>query len=291
MILARRPPRFALIVALTCAALLLLYNPYRLSPSTPAPAPALLQHNVQFRPSSFNWSTAKLFYPVSTPLTPLPTGKPLNLPSVQHDFGAKNPHPEAPKRQKAVRDVFKKSYGSYKRYAWTRDELTPVSLSGKDTFGGWAASLVDSLNTLWIMGFRNEFYTAAEVAAQLDWAKTTKQSANMFKTTIRHLGGLLSAYDLSSEVTLLEKAKELGDMLYMGFNTPNRIPGFWINFKDAKKGSQLASAHDPSASPYSLSLKFTQLSQLTSNIKYFNTINHISRFLERTQYQSRLPGI
>ncbi|WYZ36709.1 hypothetical protein EsH8_II_000215 [Colletotrichum jinshuiense] len=289
MILARRPPRFTLIVALTCVALLLLYNPYQLSTSTPAPG--LPQHNVQFRPSSFNWSTAQVFHPVSTPLAPLPTGKPLSLPRVQHDFGVANPHPEAPKRQKAVRDAFKKSYNSYKRYAWTRDELTPVSMAGKDTFGGWAASLVDSLDTLWIMGFHDEFYAAAEVAAQLDWTNTTEQSANMFETTIRHLGGLLSAYDLSGEVALLEKAKELGDMLYMGFDTPNRIPGFWINFKDAKEGSQLAGTHDPSASPSSLSLEFTRLSQLTGDIKYFDAVNRISRFLERTQYQSRLPGM
>ncbi|GJC85861.1 endoplasmic reticulum mannosyl-oligosaccharide 1,2-alpha-mannosidase [Colletotrichum liriopes] len=210
---------------------------------------------------------------------------------VAHVYGAVNPHPKAPRRQKAVRDVFKKSYDSYKRYAWTHDELTPVSARGKDTFGGWAASLVDSLDTLWIMGFRTEFYAAAEVAVQLDWAKTTEKSANIFETTIRHLGGLLSAYDMSGEAALLEKAKELGDMLYMGFDTPNRIPGFWMNFDDAKKGTQLAGSHDPSASPCSLSLEFTHLSQLTGDMKYFDAVNRVTRFLERTQYQSKLPGM
>lgn len=71
----------------------------------------------------------------------------------------------------------------------------------------------------------DDFYQAAQFAAQLDWANTTETSANLFETTIRHLGGLLSAYDLSGEPALLDKAKELGDMLYMAFDTPNRLPG------------------------------------------------------------------
>ncbi|KZL80615.1 glycosyl hydrolase family 47 [Colletotrichum incanum] len=292
MIAPRRPPRLTLIVILAFVAVLLLYNPYWLStPIVTLKSPQSPQHNVQFRPSSFNWSTAHQFYPVSDPITPLPTGRPLRLPQVQHVYGAVNPHPKAPRRQKAVRDVFKKSYDSYKRYAWTHDELTPVSARGKDTFGGWAASLVDSLDTLWIMGFHAEFHAAAEIAAQLDWARTTEKSANIFEMTIRHLGGLLSAYDMSGEAALLEKAKELGDMLYMGFDTPNRIPGFWMNFEDAKKGTQLAGSHDPSASPCSLSLEFTHLSQLTGDMKYFDAVNRITRFLERTQYQSKLPGM
>ncbi|KAI8159335.1 hypothetical protein K4K49_002700 [Colletotrichum sp. SAR 10_70] len=289
MILPRRPPRLLLVVATTFILILLIYNPYWLSAPKKAPRP--VQHNIQFRPSSFNWTAARQFHPVSTPLARLPTGNPLKLPRIQNDFGVANPHPEAPKRQKAVRDVFKKSYDSYKRYAWTRDELEPVTAGAKDTFGGWAATLVDSLDTLWIMGFKEEFYAAAEVAVQMDWAKTAEKSANMFETTIRHLGGLLSAYDLSGEIALLEKAKELGDMLYMGFDTPNRIPGFWLNFEDATKGTQLAGTHDPSASPCSLSLEFTRLSQLTGDMKYFDAVNRITRFLERTQFKSKLPGM
>ncbi|KAL0932281.1 glycosyl hydrolase family 47 protein [Colletotrichum truncatum] len=290
MILPRRPPRFIFAVVIVFILILLIHNPSWLSPSTSSPRVA--RHKIQFKPSSFKWTTAHQFYPVSSPLTPLPTRKTLKLPRIQHEFGTTaNPHPDASKRQKVVRDVFKKSYDSYKRYAWMRDELTPVSADGKDTFGGWAATLVDSLDTLWIMGFKDEFYAAAEVAARMDWMNTVEKSANMFETTIRHLGGLLSAYDLSGEAALLEKARELGDMLYMGFDTPNRIPGFWINFEDAKNGAQLAGTHDPSASPCSLSLEFTRLSQHTGDMKYFDAVNRISRFLERTQSQSKLPGM
>jgi mannosyl-oligosaccharide alpha-1,2-mannosidase len=194
-------------------------------------------------------------------------------------------------RQKAVRNAFIRSWDGYKEHAWLRDELAPVSRGGKTTFGGWAATLVDTLDTLWIMDLHDEFNIAAAAAAQLDWANTTDTSANLFETTIRHLGGLLSAYDLSGETALLKKATELGNMLYMAFDTPNRLPGFWLNFEDAKRGRQTAGTNDPSASPCSLSLEFTRLAQLTGDAKFYDAISRINDFLERTQNQSKLPGM
>jgi len=141
------------------------------------------------------------------------------------------------------------------------------------------------------MDLHDDFYLAAAAAVQLDWANTTETSVNLFETTIRHLGGLLSAYDLSREPALLQKATELGNMLYMAFDTPNRLPGFWLNFEDVRQGSQIAGTNDPSASPCSLSLEFTRLSQLTGDPKFFDAISRVVDFLERTHQASKLPGI
>ncbi|TDZ25192.1 Endoplasmic reticulum mannosyl-oligosaccharide 1,2-alpha-mannosidase [Colletotrichum orbiculare MAFF 240422] len=295
MILRPQHPSRLLVLAVAVFVLvLLLLNPYWLAAPRPRPRPrppvARAPRNIQFKPSSFNWTDARQFHPITTPLTHLPEGNPLKLPPIQHAFVA-NAHPEAPKRQKAVRDVFEKGFASYKRFAWGRDELRPVSAGARDTFGGWAASLVDALDTLWIMGFEDDFYAAAEVAAQLDWAATGSKSANMFETTIRHLGGLLGAYDLSGEAALLDKARELGDMLYMGFDTPNRMPGFWLDFEDARAGRQVAGTSDPSAAACSLALEFSRLSQLTGDMRYFDAVNRVRQFLERTQFQTRLPGL
>lgn len=110
----------------------------------------------------------------------------------------------------------------------------------KDPFGGWAATLVDCMDTLWLMDLKDDFYEAAGAAVKMDWSNTTATAINLFETTIRHLGGLLSAYDLSGESALLLKATELGDMLYIAFDTPNRIPGFWLDFEKAKDGLQIA---------------------------------------------------
>jgi mannosyl-oligosaccharide alpha-1,2-mannosidase len=186
-----------------------------------------------------------------------------------------------------------RSWKDYKQHAWLHDELKPLTGGHKDPFGGWAATLVDSLDTLWIMGLKDEFYEAAAAAVAIDFANTTTgtTSVNLFETTIRHLGGYLSAYDLSGEPALLEKAKELGRLLYIAFDTPNRIPGFWLDFEDAKAGRQLAGTHDPSASPASLSLEFTRLAQLTGEDKYYDAIHRVTTFLERTQEDSKLPGM
>lgn len=93
--------------------------------------------------------------------------------------------------------------------------------------------MVDSLDTFWIMGLHDEFQDAA---AAIGWHDTTESGINLFETTIRHLGGLLSPYDLSGEPALLSKARELDEMLYHVFDTSNRFLGFWLTFKDARTG-------------------------------------------------------
>jgi mannosyl-oligosaccharide alpha-1,2-mannosidase len=209
-------------------------QPYSITPPPPYTAP------LKFKSSNFDWTTAKQFFPAES-LTALPKGKPSKLRSIQHQFQKSHADDTVTKkRREAVREAFIRSWKSYKDHAWLHDELTPVSGGFKDPFGGWAATLVDCLDTLWIMDLKEEFYEAAAVAVQLDWSHTSESGINLFETTIRHLGGLLSAYDLSKEPTLLAKAVELGDMLYMAFDTPNRIPGFWLNFEDARTGTQVA---------------------------------------------------
>ena len=172
-----------------------------------------------------------------------------------------------------------------------KDELTPISGVGKDTFGGWAATLIDNLDTLWILDLKDDFNLAVEAVATIDWAKTTETACILFETTIRHLGGLLSAYDLSSERVLLWKAIELGDMLYAGFDTPNRMPPFWLDFEKAKTGGLVAEDHEPSAAVCSLSLEFTRLSQITGDQKYYDAIARVTALLERHQNSTRLPGM
>jgi mannosyl-oligosaccharide alpha-1,2-mannosidase len=250
---------------------------------------------LEYVKSSFDWSTLPQRHPVST-LTALPRGPPLKLPRVQHDFASDGPvstqRLELLKaRRLEVKNAFIKSWKSYKWYGWMFDEVTPVSGVGKNTFGGWAATLVDALDSLWIMGLKDDFYAAAAAAATIDWSVTEETSVNFFETTIRHLAGLLSAYDLSQEETLLRKAIELGDMLYCAFDTPTRMPPFWLDFQKVRDGALVAGIRDPSASVASAGLEFTRLAQLTGNDKYYDAINRVSRFLADTQNTTKLPGM
>jgi mannosyl-oligosaccharide alpha-1,2-mannosidase len=242
--------------------------------------------------SGFDWGKLPHHFPVSS-MIPLPTGKPTSQPKIQHDFVSESVITRArlDSRRLEVRKAFQKCWNNYKKYAWMRDELTPLTGHGKDTLGGWAATLIDSLDTLWIMGLKEDFKEAVEAVATIDWANTTSTSANIFETTIRHLGGLLAAYDLSHERVLLIKAVELGNMLYAGFDTPNRMPGFWVDFEKAKNGGLTADDNQASASPCSLSVEFTRLSQLTGNPKYYEAITRITLLLEKHQNLTRLPGM
>ncbi|TGO34316.1 hypothetical protein BHYA_0203g00210 [Botrytis hyacinthi] len=284
----RRKDRIIFIAIFALIAFLLYHHAQQ--PSTPK-GPTTYRAPLTFKSAKFDWSHAKQYFPVDS-FTPLPKENPKKLPLVQHQFSkAYTDDAITKKRREAVREAFIRSWKSYKSHAWLHDELLPVSGGFKDPFGGWAANLVDCLDTLWIMDLKEEFYEAAAVAVQLDWSNTTESGINLFETTIRHLGGLLGAYDLSKEPTLLEKAVELGNMLYMAFDTPNRTPGFWLTFEDVKAGRQLAGTHDPSSGPTSLSLEFTRLSQLTGDDKYYDAIERMRQFLERTQEQSLLPGM
>jgi mannosyl-oligosaccharide alpha-1,2-mannosidase len=157
-------------------------------------------------------------------MTQLPQGPPRVLRRIQHDF-SKDGVDEArqktlEQRRQAVRNATVKCWRTYQKFAFGRDELMPQSLMGFDSFNGWGATLVDSLDTLWIMGLQEEFRDAVRAVGRIDWNVTEARSCSLFETNIRYLGGLLAAYDLSQDETLLRKASELGEMLYAAFDTP-----------------------------------------------------------------------
>lgn len=270
-----------------CALAFFLAVCYHLEPLRTSPRPS-----ITIVKSSFDWSSVVHRHTVEAQI-PLPVGKPQHLPRVQHRFGRQSwsDAKVQGKRREAVRNSFKRCWKSYREYAWLRDELEPLSATGKDTYGGWAATLLDSLDTLWIMDLKPEFYEAAQAAVAIDWSNTTETACNMFETTIRHLGGLLSAYDLSGEQALLQKAVELGNLLYTGFDTATRMPPFWLDYEKAKTGQLEAGTHEPSASSGSLSMEFTRLSQLTGDSKYYDAVARITSLLHKAQNKTLLPGM
>jgi mannosyl-oligosaccharide alpha-1,2-mannosidase len=250
----------------------------------------------KYIPSTFDWRNRLQAHPVEeATMVRLPEGEPRQLPRIQHEFSKKGlsmSHNETQKaRREAVKNVAKRSWRAYRDYAWGRDEVAPQTLVGQDTFAGWGATLVDSLDTLWIMGMKKDFGDAVRHVAAIDWNNATSWHCSLFETNIRYLGGLLSAYDLSQEKVLLDKAIELGDMLHAAFDTPNHMPANSFHFQTAKEGKLVASKHESSAAVGSLSLEFTRLSQLTGDSKYYHAVDGIKKELERTQDTTSLPGM
>ncbi len=54
------------------------------------------------------------------------------------------------------------AWHGYVTHAWGSDELMPVSKIGKNTFGGLGATIVDALDTLWLMDMHDEYQEARD---------------------------------------------------------------------------------------------------------------------------------
>ncbi|KAJ4363652.1 hypothetical protein N0V83_009948 [Neocucurbitaria cava] len=241
------------------------------------------------------WKDIPPQHPV-TSMTPLPTGESPSIPKIQHDFGieTENNRAERLHRQTAVKEAFLHTWKGYKQYAWLQDEVTPVTGGFKNGFGQRAVTMVDALDTLIIMGLKEEFEEAVKGLKKIDFTTAGIPRLNVFETTIRYLGGLLSAHDLSNgkHHTLLDKATELGDMLYAAFDTANRMPiTRWDWETAALGGHQAADPQALSAEIGSLTLEFTRLSQLTGDPKYFDAVQRISDVLEKHQNRTKIPGL
>ncbi|KAG5981482.1 hypothetical protein E4U55_002905 [Claviceps digitariae] len=241
------------------------------------------------------WRTIAHNYPVST-FRPVPTAAADPLPPVQAKVFAAETAAEKEvrrQRQRDVKDSFVKSWNAYKKHAWLRDEVAPVSGGAKDTFGGWGATLIDALDTLWIMDLKDEFDDAVyDVAQNAVFLFTKDRQINVFETGIRFLGGLLSAYDLSGDQRLLAKAHNVGDMLYKAFDTPNHLPITRWDLHEAARGAQQTpSSTTLLAEIGSLALEFTRLSLVTGDPRYYDAVQHISELLAESQDKSKLRGM
>ncbi|KAF2845745.1 glycoside hydrolase family 47 protein [Plenodomus tracheiphilus IPT5] len=259
-------------------------------PTAPPKVPFVSNTN-----GKFDWRQVKVHNPVESYIQ-LPTGQPTPLPHIQYHVKQTSEQDTIKRisRQKAVKETFERCWSSYRARAWMKDELAPISGGSKDTFGGWGATLIDSLDTLWIMNMKDEFDEAVNAAVGIDFGPRGSEDVNMFETIIRHLGGLIAAYDVSGcqDIRLLQKAVEVGDMAYASFDTPNRMPVTrWNPQKAAGGEQQLPADSGIIAEMASASVEFTRLSQLTGDMRYFDAISRVSNVLDEQQGQTMLPGM
>ena len=239
------------------------------------------------------WAQRQQNFPVDS-YRPLPVGRPLELPKIQHTFSGESSAEREIRlsRLAAVKASFAHSWQGYRKHAWLKDELKPLTGKSHDSFGHWAATMVDSLDSLWILGFRDEFDEAVDAIAGIDFSTSTAKTLSVFEVTIRYLGGLLSAYDLSGRGVLLEKALELAEMIFTAFDTPNHMPVPYWDWENARDdGPQDTSSRAVSADIGSLTLEFTRLSQISGDPKYFDAVQRISDIFATQQENSTIPGL
>ncbi|EAW06865.1 class I alpha-mannosidase 1A [Aspergillus clavatus NRRL 1] len=243
------------------------------------------------------WKQTPERFPVAPEhLIKLPTGQSKPLPRVQAAFKDETASDKIQrmKRLSSIRAAFEHAWNGYKASAMGHDELKPLRGGFRDPFMGWAATLVDSLDTLWIMDLKEEFAIAVDHVKKIDFTTSKREELPVFETVIRYLGGLLGAYDISGHKydVLLDKAVELAEVVMGAFDTPNRMPTMFYKWTPEYTAEpHLADVDTTLAEIGSLSVEFTRLAQLTKQDKYYDAIARITNELEKLQGRTRIPGL
>lgn len=177
-------------------------------------------------------------------------------------------------RQSAVIDAFKSAWSAYKKYAWGHDELHPVSKTHSEWFQ-LGLTIVDGIDTAIIMGLKTE-YEDAKAWIKSDLVFTHDRDVNLFETTIRILGGLLSAYHLTGDNIFKEKATDLGNRMLPCFNSPSKVPYSDINLLTGRAHAPRWGPDSSTSEVTTIQLEFRDLSRVTGDKKYEKAVEDVS---------------
>ncbi|XP_050669737.1 mannosyl-oligosaccharide alpha-1,2-mannosidase IA-like isoform X2 [Leptidea sinapis] len=192
------------------------------------------------------------------------------------------------KKRETVKEMMRHAWNNYKLYAWGKNELKPMSKRGHLTsvFGGGelGATIVDGMDTLYVMGLMDEFREGREWIQQSFRIRDVDSELSVFETTIRFVGGLLSCYALTGDSMFRDKAVEVADALLPAFETPTGIPYALINPSNkASRQYHWAGANSILAEVGTLHLEFNYLSDVTGNEVYRQKANRIREVFNNIQ--------
>ncbi|XP_030766137.1 LOW QUALITY PROTEIN: ER degradation-enhancing alpha-mannosidase-like protein 3 [Sitophilus oryzae] len=194
------------------------------------------------------------------------------------------------KLREEARDMFYHAYNAYMENAYPADELMPLSCQGRyrgltpnrgdidDSLGNFSLTLIDTLDTLVVLGDFEEFEHGVKLVIK-DVNFDNDIVVSVFETNIRVVGGLLSAHILADLLQqrdgimswykgeLLDMAKDVGYRLLPAFNTTTGIPHARINLRYGIKSDRLELAKETcTACAGSMILEMAALSRLTGEL-------------------------
>uniref|UniRef100_A0A0R3RFS0 alpha-1,2-Mannosidase n=1 Tax=Elaeophora elaphi TaxID=1147741 RepID=A0A0R3RFS0_9BILA len=184
-------------------------------------------------------------------------------------------------RRQFIINMTKFAWENYRKYAWGFNELKPISRCehSASVFGSGklGATIVDALDTLYIMGLKEEYEEGRDWVANFFDLKVSTADISVFETNIRFVGGLLAAYALTGDKMYIQKAAHVANILLPAFETPTGIPhalvnpvsGHSHNWGWANGGFSVLSEFG------SLQLELGYLSQLTRNSIYSKKVARI----------------
>ncbi|XP_030361038.1 mannosyl-oligosaccharide 1,2-alpha-mannosidase IC isoform X3 [Strigops habroptila] len=209
--------------------------------------------------------------------------------SLRHPVRGRRPgeDPETRARRMKIKEMMKFAWDNYKLYALGKNELRPLTKNGHigNMFGGLrGATVVDALDTLYIMELEEEFQEAKKWVEK-SFDLNVNGEASLFEVNIRYVGGLLATYYLTGEEVFKSKALELGEKLLPAFNTPTGIPRGVINLGSGMSWSWgWASAGSSILAEFgTLHLEFLHLSELSGNPVFAEKVMNIRKVLNRVE--------
>ncbi|KAF7185107.1 Mannosyl-oligosaccharide alpha-1,2-mannosidase [Pseudocercospora fuligena] len=181
-------------------------------------------------------------------------------------------------RRAEIKAAFQHAWNGYSQQCFGHDAIHPVSNTCEDDFGGWGATALDALSTAMILGERDIVLQILRHIARLDFSIVQGGSKiQVFEVTIRHLGGMISGWDLLNgpyrslavdldlRLALYDKMVELGGILSCAFSTPSGIPRDWLDPATCQTDS---GTMNTVAGAGTMILEFSRLSDITGSRTY-----------------------
>jgi mannosyl-oligosaccharide alpha-1,2-mannosidase len=194
-----------------------------------------------------------------------------------------------------VKEMMIHAWSGYYSTSKHCDEVSPVS----GTCHNWdnhpsslALSAIDSLDTLWLMGLRNEFKQAVSIVEKVGWNQDV--SVSFFEMVIRGVGGLLAAYDLTLDHFFLEKCLDLAERLLVAFDEglDGGLPWSRIHLKTGQRGDNpFLSGNMYIAEVATLQLEFEYLSLVSGDERYAKKARWINAWLAKKRTEIPVRGV
>lgn len=209
-------------------------------------------------------------------------------------FSSKPNSISAKEQQAAIKEAFLESWNDYEKYALGKDIYNPISKKSRNMYGesglGWI--VVDCLDTMMIMHLDEPLRVARDwVANNLTYDLDCEVST--FETTIRMLGGLLSAHYLSDYDDLyLEKAVDLANRLIGAFDSSSGIPYADVNLHSGVgRKSPADGGASSTAEATSLQLEFKYVAKLTGESLYWEKAEKVMQVVDNNHAEDGLVPI
>lgn len=194
-----------------------------------------------------------------------------------------------------TKQLFYFAHDNYLQKGYPYDELRPISCIPKtrnfadpddqitnDVLGNFSVTLVDSLTTLAVIGDRDRFSSMVGLVEDTFPNKFDIDSTvQVFETTIRIVGGLISAHLYATDPSkvvylgeeyngcLLELARDMADRLLPAYLTLTGLPVPRINLRSKFDPITIELVYENNvAAMASPTFEFTMLSYLTNDSKY-----------------------